>query len=589
MRRQTAKRLFVLALALAATANTRGAGPAESLLRLTPPDAGVTLAVEDLRGHTREFLASPLADRVANLPFVRSWIESSRFASFQAARRQFEAVLGATLENLRDDILGDAFVLTLRVPPQGRPDEARGMLLVRVRDRKLLDRLIDGINGAQRKKGELVRLDERTWNGVSYWVREFAPQTKRPAEYYAILADQTFAWSNSDELVHGVIERSKGATEGLGDLPTFRQVRGRLPERSAVSLFVNPRFLEAQVAASQKSPKPGEEPVAKMLAHYLNALDYVGAAIEWRGATSTRGAGIILHTEEVIDPAKVAAWAKQWAARPSIEPNLDRVPSSAIAVASAHVDFEGFEEFIRSLTPASGQRKLENGLRSVSGLMLGRDLRTAILPKLGPAVLAYMEPKRDRGLSLVATIDVKDEAGGNGVAAALDNGLRTLLSIYALDSKHGDGQLQVETRELGGGRVTALTPSSPFAYALSQGRLVLGPTVESVARAIGSEASTNRGFAKLRATYFPSAETFLAADLERLRTYAESNRDAIARRIASRNRSTVENALRDLEQALSLMGLFHDAFLTSSITPDARSAHRMLGLVAPAEPLTATQ
>ncbi|WP_406700245.1 hypothetical protein V5E97_15595 [Singulisphaera sp. Ch08] len=590
MRSPVAKRFFAFSLALAAAVTSHGAGLADALLRLTPPDAGVTLAIEDLRGHTQDYLASPLAGRLARLPFVRAWMDSPRGASFQAARRQIEAVLGATLENIRDDLLGDALVLTLRVPPQGRQDEARGMLLVRVRDRRLLDRLIEGINDSQKKKGELVRVDERTRNGIAYRVREFNPGTKRLPEYYTTLTDQTFAWSNSEELVQGVIERSQGMGKGLGDVPSFQHVRERLPERSLVSLFVNPRFLEAQLASSPKSSKPSEEQLALMLSHYLNALEYVGGAIEWRKAAANRGGGIILHTEEVIDSAQLPSWMTRWANRASIEPAFNRVPTTALGVASAHVDFEALEMVIRSATPSSGQRKLDNVLLSLSGLMLGRNLRTEILPRLGPAVLSYVETNPDsgegRGLSYVLSVDLKEEQGKNGVASALENGLRTLLAIYALDSKHGHGQLELESRQIQEVKVTNLSPNSPFAYAFGQGRLVIGGTAEAVARALSPQVSTNRSFSQLRADYFPKAETFLCIDLEKVRTFAENHRSTIARRLASRNKKAVEDAERDLDLALALMSEFGDLFVTTTIAPDSRSAHRMLGLVAPSEPRT---
>lgn len=589
MRSTVAQRFFALTLALAAAVTSRGAGLAEPLLQLSPPDAGITLTIEDLRGHTQEFLASPLADRLTRLPFVRSWVDSPQGASFQAARRQIESVLGATLGEIRDELLGDAVVLTLRLPPQGRQEEARGMLLVRVRDRKLLDRLIKEINDAQKKKGELLRVEERTRNGITYQVREFAPRTNRPAEYYTVLADQTFAWSNSEELVQGVIERSRGTERGLSDVPGFRQVRERLPERSLASLFINPRFLESQIAAAPKLADPSDERLATILVRYVSALEYLGAALEWRRSTPAQGAGLIFHTEEVIDPEKLPGWLKHWAARAAVAPALDQVPASALAVVSAHFDFEGIPEILRAITPSSGQRKLDNLLLSLRGILLGRDLGTEILPHLGPAVVAYVmtptESARGRGLLYVLSLDLKEEPSKkNEVAAALENGFRTFLALYALDEKHGKGQLEVESREIQGFSITSLSPTSPFAFAIARGRLILGGTAEAIATAISSDTKPNRRFAQLRADYFPQAETFLCVDLEKVRIFVESRRTAIARRLAARNKKSVGESERELGIILSLMGEFRDVFVSSTIAPDARSAHRMLGLIAPQEP-----
>ncbi len=113
-------------------------------------------------------------------------------------------------------------VLTLRLPPAAKPEEARGLLLVRPRDRALLDRLIHGINAAQMKSGELARVSAHDRGGSPYWVREYR-QAGRSAESYAVLDGNVFAWSNSEEMVQGVIDRRAGTAPGLDSEPRFRE------------------------------------------------------------------------------------------------------------------------------------------------------------------------------------------------------------------------------------------------------------------------------------------------------------------------------------------------------------------------------
>src|SRR5206468_4051854 len=72
---------FVLAIALTA----RGAGPAETLFQLVPPDAAATLAIEDLRGHAREWFESPVAEGFRRLPAFRAWRASDHFQRFEQA------------------------------------------------------------------------------------------------------------------------------------------------------------------------------------------------------------------------------------------------------------------------------------------------------------------------------------------------------------------------------------------------------------------------------------------------------------------------------------------------------------------------
>lgn len=580
MRSVLAGLAFVISVAVAAAAF--GAGPADPLLRLVPADAGATLVIEDLRGHVRDYYASPLAAGVSQLPAVRAWLASPSYRRFEGAFSQFEKLLGKPIATVRDDLIGDALVLTLRVPPGGRQQDARGMVLARVRDRPLLERLIDGINAGEKEKGDLVRLSDRERNGLRYQVREFPVRLHKPTEFYIIFDDGTFAWSNSEALVQGVIDRDRGARDGLGDSTRFRKVRDALPARSAVSLYMDPRVLEAMLAASSKPSKPRDERLAAMLGHYVGALDYIGGAVEWRPEAGANGAAVILHIQESIDAEKLPLWLRRWAARPAGPSTPRRVPAGALAAASFHVDFPAFEEMLRAITPSPGQAKLDNLVLVLSGLMLGRDLRTDILPKLGPALLVYLEEatsaESPTRLAVVASLEGVDAKPGSGVAPALDNALRTLLATYALDGKHGKGQLRVETQPVPGGTLTRLSPSSPAVYALAQGRLLVAKSDQALARALAANFPSAQHFGEIQANYFDGAETFLYADMVGLHRFAGAHRPAIAKRLAAKNRTTVPNARRDLDQALALMALFRDGFVTSRFADDARSAHRMIGL-----------
>jgi hypothetical protein len=525
-----------------------------------------------LRDHAREFLGSPLAKRLRALPFVQNWLASNRARGFREAKRTLEQVVGEKFETIRDDLLGDAVVLTLRVPPGGKPDDARGLLLVRIRNRGLLDRMIQGVNTAQTQSGEIARVVDKTRAAETYHVREYAGGAK-PPEYYAAFDDNTFAWSNSEELVQGVIDRKSGLQKGLGHDKRFLRVRDRLPRRAAVSLFIDPRVVEAILAAAPKAKTPEESRFAAGLTSYVGAVEYAGAALEWRE-------GFILHVEEFIDPEKVAPWARRWLERPAGTPALDRVPATALAVASAHVDFVAVEEMIRDIIPARDRGKLDTILLCLTGLCLGQDMKSAILTRLGPAVLAYVDVAPDADsrsrASLILTIDLD---GGTGISAAVENAVRTALAFYTLDPKHGGGQLQVETTETAAGRVVAFRENSPIAFGVARDRLAIGKSAQAVTRALERPTASAPGFARLRREQFPDVESFVCADLRAIHEFADQRRDAIARKIAARHRTTVEDAARDLDSALALISLFQDGFVTSRIDLSARSAHRMIGLL----------
>ncbi len=572
---------FGLALGLAL--NARGAGPADGLFRLAPPDAAAVLAVEDLRGRAREFLESPVAQRFERLPAFQAWIASGRLAQLHEALRKVERALGEKVETIRDELLGDAVVLALRVPPNGRPEDASGLLLVRVPNRALLDRLIHGINDAQRRSGELDRLAESTREGVRYWSREFRPASRKPTDYFTVLDDNTFAWSNGEDLIQGVIDRRTRPTRSLADIPKFQQVRRRLPEHAVASLFVAPRFLAQVLAAMARPQKPANDRAAALIGRYLTALECLGATLQWRD-------GIVVDTEEIFDPAKLDPWLRRWVARSGeIGPGLRRAPANALAMASLHVDWNAVFDVVRALAPERQQPRLENLIVALDGILLGRDLQAEILPHLGPGMLASLEAgdgeaeqdanQRETGTVLAKVIALGLGSAG-GQAAPLENALRTYLAFYALDSQHSRGQLRLDTRETGGRKVTTLVPRSPLAFAIDGDRLVLGSSAAAVSRAITFAANPTEGeLDRLRAARFPHAGSFACVDLVRLEEFVVSHRQRLVARLASGPGRNVEDAERDLDEATALISLFRQAYITSAIEADASAAHRSLGLI----------
>ena len=384
VRRSTVPVLWFWSLALATIA--RADGPADDLFTLVPPEPGITLAVEDLRGQAREILGSPLFERLRNLPMVPSWMASDRFRKADRAARDVLATLGVTFDTLRDELLGDAVVLSLQPAPQEKPDQAKGLLLVKPRDSRLVDRLIKVVNDAQFQSGEQIGLQPRTRGAVVYWTRLFKADG-HPPEFYVHFVDGIFAWSNSEATILGVIDRKASGGPSLGADPNFRKVRRGLPARPVASLFVNPRLLEGAMAEAPRRP---DDRASAMLLRYLGAVRQVGFAIEWRE-------GFALHSHESITLEKLDPWLKRWLTRPASTDVLTaRVPESTVAVLALNVDPESAREAIRDLLPDDDRLSLENLRLVLQGILLGHDPLTAVLPRLGPGLLLSLQIEPDR-------------------------------------------------------------------------------------------------------------------------------------------------------------------------------------------------
>ncbi len=575
MRRICRSPLVLMAVCVLSPTTTRAEGPADALLRLVPPDAGATLTVEDLRGHARQFLHSPLAEGLRDLPAAKAWDVSGQRGKLEKARRDIEDALGVDLVQVRDNLLGDAVVLTLHVAPDATPDQAKGLLLSRFRDRALLNRLIDRLNAADKAGGTLVRVSERSHGGVTISTREFRPGTKAN-DAYAVIGGDIFAWSNSTTLIQEAIDRHAGKKSGLVTEPRFLQVREALPERSFVSLFVDPKFLKKLAEASpQPEPKSAaEKRVQDFLLRTLWAVSYAGAALEWRD-------GLVLHLHESIEPDRMDEPLRRWAATETSGARLwQRIPPTALVMVAGQVDFSALGALVMGFVPEADRVRTQNVLVALRGVLMGKDVMEEVLPSLGPGMLFYLDEPRGEGLPLVLAVELGGPAD-SGIPAALENGLRTLMVLWALDPKNDAAGARVQSQERDGVSVTTLSgEKTPFAFAVHSDVLVLGTTAAAVAAyRRGSDDEEPSRVGSVRDLFFPEATTFAVADLGALRRFAEAHREALTRRIAANQGGNAADAGRDLDQALALMSLFRIGYLTNRIAPDFAHAHQTLGLI----------
>ena len=394
------------------------------------------------------------------------------------------------------------------------------------------------------------------------------------------------------------------AGPGLGDLPKVAAVRRRLPDRPLARVYVDPRAIERLLALAPRSGKPADPRVMALLERHLAAVEYVGAALVWRSDA------ILVHAVETLDPSRVDGWLRRWAsdARP-FRPELRRVPRTALAVASASVDLPALREAVYQVVPEADHPRLRNFEALLTGLLLGQDLPSRILPALGPGGVAYLDapaeptaekasgtpPPAGRGglFPLVVVVDLRGDAGPStrdsrghsapGVSDALENALRTFLTVVALDEKRGHGRAGLATFEAAGASVTTLSVPIPFAYAIDRpgGRLILGSSAAAVARYLENAADPEAGsrFRDFQAAAFPGFETFVCIDLDALTRLAGRYRERLARNLAARQNRPAAAVDKDLEHVLALARLLRAAFVASRIEPDATAIHRTFGVI----------
>jgi hypothetical protein len=596
------------------------------------PEAAIVVTVEGLRDFVRAFLSSPVARKLQQLPTVQAWLASDKYKELERSRATIEAFIGTNLTELRDELLGDAVVLALRLPADCRIDasEPRGLLLFQARDQALLERVIRVVNTTQQNSGELARLGDRVHGGATYHVREFPAGSERSAEWYVTYPDGTCAFSNSEALIQAVIDRKShvphaqrgqgtgsrvAPTSGhpsksaccLGDLPRLKSVQNCLPAHALARLYLDPRQVERLLAAAPRSNTPDEAKLPDMILRYLAAVDYAGAAL-----VLTESA-VVIHTVEALEPSRLDPWIRRWSGDARrFDRTLSRVPPTAVALAGAHLDASALYDALRLVVPEPDQAGLDNLETVLKGLLLGQDLRTCVLPHLGPGVVAYLDSPpaaekaalvrapKDGGswlLPLVAVIGLEEGAGAAAplagrsetataaisLADALENALRTLLALAAMDKSRNQGRSRITTRSVAGAAVSTLDPPIPFAYAVDRlrGRCILSNSADSVARYLESCSDSNAGdrFGRLKPASFAKTSTFCCVDLQALSKLAHAHLDHLVESLAARQKRPVVEVRRDLTHAFALSRLFEGAFITSQLETGAALVQRSLGLI----------
>ena len=227
------------------------------------------------------------------------------------------------------------------------------------------------------------------------------------------------------------------------------------------------------------------------------------------------------------------------------DPAQRRLPPTAVAVAAGHVDLVAVYNVISQIVPEEDQPKLTNLDAVLTGVLMGQDLRTRVLPRLGPGVIAYLdsppaaEEGRSGGSPTAPTrpgrspswwwcpwrktdrpeCSARDPAFESPRRSPWRTHWKMLCTphwpLTAMDEKRNQGRSRITTQVGRGASVTTLDPPIPFAYAVDRAgsRLVLSTSARSVARYLemAQEPKPSDRFRRLRAAAFPGDEHSFAS------------------------------------------------------------------------------
>jgi hypothetical protein len=466
---------LTLALALPAVA-----GPRDEALRLAPPDFAVTFVVQDLRAHSNAVLESPFAAWFPTSALGKKFFASAPFKSVTDSSTPIFAALGITPADVFHDILGDAVVFAFTpAAPGGTPGE-RSVILVRPRKPELLAEVVGKVNDAQIQSKELKAVVPHKHAGEPYFERQ---KPEGPSDFYCFRGG-VFALSQSEAEVKAVIDRDRTAPKEKSEL-VARMAKLGVADAAAV-LLINPRPLDAEIAAKAKNAPPNERGFQTKLAEVWRATE---AAAVYLALDAGAEAGLSLR----FDPAKLPAGAKTWLAGERTPSALwGAIPDNALAAVAGRVKPNDLIDFLGSLNP-DAQPSPRETIEQILGPIMGKDKLPLVLDALGPDWGAWVLPPAEgvgeaKEKLPVAVAAVKVQAGEKGAEAAkallhsLEYGFQAARIAY--NARHKE-QIELREEKDGDAVVTSLAGSGlPTGFrpcfALKGGYLLLSTSPEAI-------------------------------------------------------------------------------------------------------------
>ena len=543
-------RFSVLALCFFAIPSfciAQSTAPREDILRLVPPDTGVCLVVNDLRGHW---------PKVRDAAWIKNLRESSLgkvlAADPQMARlRQVDSDLKKHLDvdvaQLRDDILGDLMVFAYKPAPPGQSDDEQGLVLLWARKPDLLAQIVKRLNQAQLNK-ELKKVVAVDYLGSKYFRRVERTQT-----HFYFLDGSLFAYTGQEAIIRQVIERHKKKD---GDSQLGKRLDRAGAGSALASLWVNPRAFDADLKYKAKDAKDAQEAlVLKTFLRYWQALDGIILSVSLGDNTAIR------FTLQARVPELPKAIKPLFTESSTTSELWSRFPQKAIFRMVNRVNTAELVDALAELTPPAAKQVIAQNVQVVVRAFLQLDLVKDVLPNIGPdwGVCIAAGPAKNDFPHVLAALAVRAGSGEVAVDQALITGIRQLaeLGILTYNLKYPD-PIRLKKLKQGGVEIRYLVNDKVFptglqpAFALKDGYLLLASSPEAIEQ-----------FQKTPPPAFPRGETpLMDLSLRELAQFLKVHRQKVIGYLCSQSQINEETAGQLLDGLLTAFDLFDHVLLS---------------------------
>ena len=356
----------------------------DELLRYIPKGTGLCFVVHDLRGQAARWDKSPWIQALKKSALAQAFIDTPEFKNLLKLQLDLKKHLDIDWPTLRDEVLGDAVVFAYQPGPPGKPEEEQGVLLIRARQAQVLAKLLDSLNRVQKAGGELKDLETREYKGMHYVRRQEQKET-----HYYYLQGPFLAYTGKEELLKRILDQKQ---QGNSEAPPLAlQLKKAGADQAAACLWINPRFLDAELQQKTAGLAGPEAILFKVFQNHWNAFDALVVSAAAQDNLELR------LTILARDKDLPAATRDLFAGPPQPSDLWGRFPDNAIVSLAGRIDAGKLTDSILDLTPPDYRQTLQKSLQpliTLAGLDLAKDVAPQIGPDWGLCLLPAPDPQK---------------------------------------------------------------------------------------------------------------------------------------------------------------------------------------------------
>lgn len=458
----TAVALLLAAVPLAAQT------PRDELLRLVPADTAICLVVQGVRERSQTIAASPLAAWVRD-KYRPALGAAPELEKLKDVEKLFTTFLGVSLTDLRDDIFGDAIVLTYTPGPVGRPDAEQGCVMLQARDPDKLTALVGKLNALQQTTKELTAVTQQAHAGQKYFQRVKADGRH---EFY-LLDNGLFVFAAQEGSIRALIDQRQNLK---ADPSPVAKAMGQLGVQDAfLTCWFNPRKLDAEVAAHVAAAGSAKEKAARrQFAQIWSAFDSLALYV---AADKDLELGFAAAYRADALPAE---WKVLLGSRARASALWQVIPDDALFAVAGRATGSQIVDALLSFTPADDRVAVRAEVEKTFGAVIGRKNVPGLLRGVGPDWGVWVTRGRSWVPSATLALGLADDEAVRAAAAKT-------VTFYTQNAQAGynrdhDDQIESHTEK----DVTVFANPTLFpagvrpAYGLTDGYLVAASSPDQV-------------------------------------------------------------------------------------------------------------